>query len=93
MASARPRFLATLDFAQRMILVVGFALVLLVFGQWVTHVGGHGLVGYRPMLFLRARGGGIPRWARLLIWLALVVAWAAGSVWLLRQPHESKDTG
>lgn len=84
--------MATLDVAQRIVLVIGFALVLLVFGHWVTHIGAHGLLGFRSQLLPRAGGGGVPPWARFLIWLVLIVAWSVGSVWLLRQPHETKDT-
>jgi hypothetical protein len=78
---------ATFDHAQRIVLVIGFGLVLFVFGQWVTHIGSHGPAAVRRLALLGVGAGGLRPWARFLIWLVLVVAWAAASLWLLRQPH------
>ena len=87
-AARRPNLVATFDLAQRIVLVIGFGLVLFVFGRWVTHIGSHGLAAYRPMVLLRAGAGGLHPWAKFVIWLVLVAGWTAASIWLLRQPRE-----
>ena len=66
-------------------------MALFVFGAWVTHIGGHGLAAYRPVRVGLSGPGGVPRWARFLIWLALIVAWSVASLWLLRQPQASES--
>lgn len=88
---ARPGFMTTLDFAQRIVLVVGMGLALCVFGLWITHIGSHSPAGYRPMLLLRAGAGSLPRWARFLLWLVLIVAWSVASLWVLHQPKAQES--
>lgn len=80
------------NIAQRVVIVIALAAALLVFGLWLTHLGSErvGWFGYAPLRSIPpvARGG-IPGWARMLIWLALVAAWAVPSFFLLRSKRDT----
>lgn len=83
-----------LNRAQRVLIVIGLGVAVVVFGIWVTHLGSHhvgvrGLVPYAPRVrgFLPARllrAGGLRPWARMLVWLGLIGAWSGSSLWLMR---------
>jgi len=80
-----------LNLAQRIVLVIGFAVVLVLAGHFFVHLGHHrmiarGWVGYAPFP-VRVRGlfaAGLRPVVRVLIWLALLTAWVVVSVRLLR---------
>jgi len=77
-----------LNLPQRIIVVVGWGLALGLFGQWVTAIGQRGPFGWVAYSPLGPNSvpsaGGLHPWVRLVIWLALVAAWAAGALWVLR---------
>lgn len=78
--------LSRLGPGQRVVLVIGLAAALVFIGDYVTTAGTFtGWTGYAPLtngpILLP---GGLPRWGRLLIWLALVAIWVAGSLPLMR---------
>lgn len=77
----------SLNRAQRIVLIIAWALVLDVVGTYIVTLGnlGTGWVAYAPL----SGATSIPRlglspWLRLLVWLGLTAIWAVGSVWLLR---------
>lgn len=75
-----------LNLAQRVVLVIAIGLVLAVVGRYVAGLGHHGLTGwtgYAPLQAV-AHQRGPHRWVRAAVWLALLVAWAAASVSILR---------
>ena len=80
--------LSRLSLGQRAVLVVGLAAVLGVIASFVTAAGTlNGWTGYAPMPvpnqpFLVP--GGLPPYARLLVWLGAVVIGVAGAVPLMR---------
>jgi hypothetical protein len=77
---------ASANLAQRIVIVVGLAAGLTVFGSWLTGDGTlfRGWTGYAPLGPYAVVGGGLPPWARLLIRLGLILVWLAASLWLLR---------
>jgi hypothetical protein len=77
--------------AQRMVVVVGLAAALWFVGGWATtSVGATGWVGYAPLTnAVNVPPGGLHPWARLLIWLALVLVWVLASFAVLRSSADS----
>ena len=77
--------LSRLSLGQRVVLVVGFAAMLLFIGDYATSAGTMtGWAGYAPMFSAPLLApGGLPAWLRLLVWLALVVIWVGGSLPLM----------
>ena len=78
---------------QRIVVVIAWALVLGVAGLYLTSLGsvsGFGWYAYAPLAHSVALPHtGLPGWARLIIWLALIALWALGSVWVLRPAPET----
>jgi heme/copper-type cytochrome/quinol oxidase subunit 1 len=74
--------------AQRIAVVIALALALAVLGRYLTsvsHPSSFGWYAYAPLKSSPPAPEVGPRaWARALIWLGLVVAWAVPAVWLLR---------
>ena len=78
-----------LNLAQRIVLVIGWGLALAFFGRWVTTRGRH-LASVLPVRVHSLLVGGLHPWVRLVIWLALVVVWTAGAMWVLRDRKQSQ---
>ena len=89
------RRLEVLNLGQRIVLVVALAAVLRTVGGYTIHRRewpGGALLESAP-LGLYAHGGD-PGWHPILaalIWIALIVVWAVGSVWLLGLPRRSGE--
>lgn len=91
--AARMR-LRRLNFAQRIVVVVGLGIILLFLGSWLMSLGNHspyGWVAYAP-----ASGsvnftteGGLHPWVQFVLWLLLVLAWIAASLSLLSNAPRS----
>jgi len=79
-----------LNFPQRIVVVIGWGLALAIFGRWVTTRGRH-LPSVAPYRVNSLLVGGLHPWVRLVIWLALVVAWVAGALWVLRTRPAAQD--
>ena len=84
---------ASLNYSQRIVIVVGVGVALYFFGTWAMTWGTRGLtgwVGYAPLsntatsTFL---GTGLHPWVRLVIWLILAAAWVGSSLVLLRSRY------
>ena len=73
---------------QRVVLVVGAGIGLLLLGGYVTSrgaIGPTGWVAYAPLTNSSLSPlGGMHAWLRLLVWLALLAIWVALSLWILR---------
>ena len=80
--------LSSLSLGQRVVLVIGLAAALAAIADFVTAADTFtGWTGYAPLSvpsqpFLVP--GGLPSYARLLVWLVAVVIWVAGSLPLMR---------
>jgi hypothetical protein len=85
----RPR----LERSQRVVLVVGLALVCYVLANWLTSIdsGLTGWVGYAPLQesSFRLTNGGLQPWVRVVIWIFFIVLWVLPSLWLLRPARVS----
>jgi len=78
------RRVRSLRAAQRVVLVVALGAALVAVGDYVTTLGRFtGWTGYAPLATGAPPVGGLHPWLRLLVWLALVLAWAVCSVALL----------
>ena len=80
--------LSRLSLGQRVVLVIGLAAVLIVLADFLTAAETlTGWTGYAP-LSVSSREflvpGGLPAYARLLVWLVAVAIWVAGSLPLMR---------
>jgi heme/copper-type cytochrome/quinol oxidase subunit 1 len=69
------------------VIVIGLGLGLTVFGQWVTTRGvrGFGWFAYSPLTqtpFIPHTG--LDPWARMLVWIGLVLVWIVASALLLK---------
>jgi heme/copper-type cytochrome/quinol oxidase subunit 1 len=76
-----------LSLPQRVVIVVALGLGLAAAGGFVASLGSlaAGWYAYAPLTSTGyLPGNGIPPWLRLIIWLALIVIWAAASVRLLK---------
>ena len=73
-----------------MVLVIGFAAALVVIGEYSTTADSFtGWTGYAPLSVSGSPfvvPGGVALWVRLVVWLALVAIWVAGSLPLRRSP-------
>jgi hypothetical protein len=78
---------------QRIVVVIGLAAALYVFGSWATTRGGlYGWVAYAPLSnAVNVANGGLHPWVRLVIWLALILAWVLLSVALLGSSSDSSS--
>jgi Zn-dependent protease with chaperone function len=87
-----------LNLGQRIVIVIGLAASLLIFGEWAMTWGTHsftGWTGYAPLsgsIYAPAVGG-LHLWARMLIWLALIAIWVVASAAVLRtsRPPDRRD--
>ena len=79
--------LSRLSLGQRIVLVAGLAAVLIVIAGFLTAAGTlTGWTGYAPLPVSSREflvPGGLPAYARLLVWLVAVVIWVAGSLPLM----------
>ena len=77
-----------LNVPQRIVIVVGLGLALLVFGDWAmtwgTHSADFGWVGYAPLTNAIYAPGRLHPWVRMVIWLVLIAVWMVASVFVLR---------
>jgi heme/copper-type cytochrome/quinol oxidase subunit 1 len=73
-------------------MVIGLGIGIFFFGQWATTRGeASGWVAYAPLSNSSTVGvGGLDPWVRLVIWLALTLAWTLTSIALL---HGRPDAG
>ncbi len=94
------RRLVRLDIAQRIVAVVALAGLLRTLGAYVVdQIRGPldgGWFAYAPLTDARFLDRRLPygSWRTVvvtLVWLALIAAWAAVSIWLLGLPH-ARDT-
>lgn len=80
--------LSRLSLGQRVVLVIGLAAALVVIGEYSTTADSFtGWTGYAPLSVSGSPfvvPGGVAPWVRLLVWLALVAIWVAGSLPLMR---------
>ena len=82
-----------LNFAQRIVVVVGLGAVFYLVGGWATSLDSFsGCVGYAPLQVNTATStyetapflGGLHPWVRFVIWLVLIAVWVGVSLTLLR---------
>ena len=82
--------LSRLSLGQRVVLVIGLAAALVVIAGFITTAGAvtvTGWTGYAPLSVSNQPflvPGGLPPYARLLVWLVVVVIRVAGSLPLMR---------
>ena len=94
-SSATNRPMRNLNRGQRLVVVVGWAVILWFVGSFVSTLGqpgAFGWVAYAPLSRAVYSGPGLTLTPLedLLLWLALVVAWVGGAMLLLRDqgPHK-----
>ena len=85
-----------LNFAQRVVIVVGLGILFFLFGTWVTQLGSHSFTGwtaYAPLndFSMISRYGGLHAGVRLVLWLFFTIAWMALSLLLLRNSNGVED--
>jgi heme/copper-type cytochrome/quinol oxidase subunit 1 len=90
------RFVERLGLAQRVVAVVAFGLVCGVVGEFIVSLGSGGAdtgwFGYAPLTTsIAVSSDQLSGWEQLLVWLGLIVVWAAVALWLLRSPPASDD--
>jgi hypothetical protein len=86
------RVIDRLSKSQRVVVVVALGLALGVVGTYLTSQIRPGWYAYSPLTAtLQAPDNGLPAWLRLIIWLALIGAWALASIRVLR-PAANHDT-
>jgi hypothetical protein len=70
---------------QRVVVVVGLGAALLFVGDYVTSLGA-GLSGSAPLLSSSAfyTPAAVNAWVQLVVWLVLIAAWVAVSLFILR---------
>jgi hypothetical protein len=89
------RVIDRLSRPQRVVVVVALGLALGVIGTYLMSLSSgirSGWYGYAPLTAtLQAPGTGLPGWLQLIIWLALIGAWALASIRVLR-PAADNDT-
>jgi len=75
---------------QKIVVVIALGAALAAIGIYLANLGNGALYGwyaYAPLVQSgRLPGTGLPGWARLIIWLALISLWALASLQVLR-PH------
>ena len=80
---------ASLNYSQRMVLVVGTGVALYFFGAWVMTWGARGPTGwvaYAPLSnTAQLFDEGLYPWVRLVIWLIISAVWVGISLVLLRE--------
>jgi hypothetical protein len=89
------RVIDRLSKSQRVVVVIALGLALGVIGTYVVSLGSgirFGWYGYSSLTTTLQEASGLPAWLRLIIWLALIGAWALASIRVLR-PAADHDTG
>jgi hypothetical protein len=79
-----------LGLAQRIVVVVALAAVLVALGEFVqsSAAGGgaqFGWFGYAPLVPAQDLGEGLSNWEAFLLWLGLIALWTVASVFVLRR--------
>jgi hypothetical protein len=80
--------------SQRVVVVIALGLALGAIGTYLVSLGsgtGFGWYAYSPLTTTLQGPSGLPAWLRLIIWLALIGAWALASIRVLR-PALDHDT-
>lgn len=82
------RYVDPLGLAQRIVIVVGLGLGLMVLGAYLVSdsPANFGWFGYAPLgqdAFV-PEGSGLAAWQQMLIWLALILVWSTAAVMLLK---------
>jgi hypothetical protein len=79
------RWINGLSKSQRVVVVIAFGLALGMLGSYLVSLGApvSGWYGFSPLTDSFYVPGLRP-WLRLIIWLLVIVVWAAGSIWVLR---------
>jgi hypothetical protein len=75
--------------SQRVVVVIALGLVLGTLGSYLVNLGNgltSGWYAYSPLTSSLYAPTGLHPWLRLIIWLVLIGAWAAGSIRVLRPP-------
>jgi len=82
------RMLDRLGLAQRVVLIIAWAMALVVLGLYLVSLerpaANFGWFGYAPVTQASFQTGLRP-WEQLLIWIGLILAWTIGSVLLLHR--------
>ena len=89
--------MARLNQSQRIVIVIGLAAALYVFGMWAMTWGSElsrVWVGYAPLSSALAGPdvSGLHLWLRLAIWLALTALWVGGALLVLRDPRHRDES-
>ena len=86
------RYLERLGLAQRIVLVVGLGLGLLILGFYFMFLGSpaaqFGWFGYAPLtdnVLVRAEDN-LSAWQQMLIWIGLIVTWTIAGIVILSRP-------
>ena len=87
------RYLDRLGLAQRIVLVIGLGLALLILGTYVVSIGNptgnFGWFGYAPpSRRILVEDTTLAPWQQLLIWLGLVALWTTASIVILTRPRQ-----
>ncbi len=89
--------LSRLSTSQRVVVIVGLGAALYLVGAYVTSLGEirtlNGWVAYAPLSNTFNGLGGMPGWAQLVVWLALVIVWVLGSVRILHRRAQPGGEG
>jgi hypothetical protein len=81
------RLTERLSLPQRIVIVVGLGVACAAVGAYLASLRStvaFGWYAYAPLTTAGPAHSGLPGWALLLVWLALILFWALMSVWLLR---------
>jgi len=87
------RVIDQLSKSQRVVVVIALGLALGVIGTYLVSLGSgirSGWYGYSPLTTTLQQASGLSSWLRLIIWLALIGAWALASIRVLR-PAAGQD--
>jgi hypothetical protein len=90
------RWIDGLSKSQRVVVVIAFGFALDTLGSYLVNLGdalASGWYAYSPLTSGLYAPTGLHPWLRLIIWLVLIGVWAAGSIWVLREPSGSDKSG
>jgi hypothetical protein len=87
-----------LNLAQRVVVVVGLAVVFDALANWTMAIGSHPLTGWVAFAPLSQNAsaallGGFHPWVRLVIFLAYALVWLGCSLLVLRDTSTGRDEG
>jgi hypothetical protein len=92
------RYVDRLGLAQRIVIVIGLGLGLMMLGGYLVSLdspANFGWFGYAPLTqnSFVPEGSGLATWQQLLIWLALILVWSVVGVFLLKpRPDAEAET-